>query len=129
MSSHGTRLSSRVVKGVSGLLSSSGGESGLFEEDPQGSQASYHVVRESSVSHWSQCRGIRTYLELRRSSVSFLLAAGAPQFHSRFDRPPLVVGREVGIPLELKSGMGPHLQIRWETWASSPVVVGNSGFL
>ena len=27
---HGTPLSSRVVKGVSGLLSSSGGELGLF---------------------------------------------------------------------------------------------------
>ena len=96
---------------------------------PQGSQVSIQVVRECTGLLWILGRGIRTYLELRRSSVSFLLAAGAPQFHSRFDRPPLVVGREVGIPLELKSGMGPHLQIRWETWASSPVVVGNSGFL
>ena len=29
---HGTPLSSRVVKGVSGLLSSSGGDLGLFLE-------------------------------------------------------------------------------------------------
>ena len=36
---------------------------------------------------------------------------------------------EVGIPLELNSGMGPHLQMRWETRGSSQVVVGNSGFL
>ena len=36
---------------------------------------------------------------------------------------------EVGIPLELKQGMGPHLHMRWETRGSSRVVVGNSGFL
>ena len=62
MSSHGTRLSSRVVKGVSGLLSSSGGESGLFEEDPQGSQynpmdhsppvSSVHGILRATVVEW-----------------------------------------------------------------------------
>ena len=74
MSRHGTRLSSQVVKGVSGHLWSSGGESGLFQDYQQGSQASHHVVRGSLVSHWSWCRGIRTYLELRGNSVFFLFA-------------------------------------------------------
>ena len=40
-----------------------------------------------------------------------------------------MVQGEVAIPLELKPGMGPHLQMRWETRGSSQVVVGNSGFL
>ena len=83
---HGTWLSSRVVKVVAGLLSCSDGESGLSQEDQQGSQASHHVVRGSSVSHWSWCRGIITYLELRGNSVSFLIAATSMGFHSRFNR-------------------------------------------
>ena len=65
---HGTVLSFRVVKWVSGLLSHSGGKSGLFQEDQQGRQACYHVVRGYSVFHWSWRRGIRTYLELRGNS-------------------------------------------------------------
>ena len=40
-----------------------------------------------------------------------------------------MVRGEFGIPLELKQGMGPHLQIRWETWVSSRLVVGNSAFI
>ena len=80
---HGTLLSSQVVKGVSGFLSSSGGESGLLQEDQQGSQASHHVVRGSSVFHWSRCRGIRTYLKLSGNSVSFFPVAGCSGFHSR----------------------------------------------
>ena len=36
--------------------------------------------------HWSQCRGIWTYLELRGHSVSFFLEAGSMWFHSRFNR-------------------------------------------
>ena len=36
---------------------------------------------------------------------------------------------EVGIPLELKLRMGPHLHMRWETQGSSRVVLGNSVFL
>ena len=44
---HGTLLSSRVVKGVSGLLSSSGRELGLFPEVQQESQTSVHVVKET----------------------------------------------------------------------------------
>ena len=35
---------------------------------------------------------------------------------------------EVGIPLELKQGMGPHLHVRWETRGSSRIVAGNKGF-
>ena len=54
---HGTLHFSRVVKGVSGLQSSPGGELGLFQEDRQGRQASHPVVRGYSVSHWSPCRG------------------------------------------------------------------------
>ena len=36
---------------------------------------------------------------------------------------------EVGIPLELKQGMSPHLEMRWGTRGSSRVASGNSGFL
>jgi len=64
---HRTLHSSRVVKGVSGLQSSSGREFGLFEEDRQERQASHPVVRGYSVFLWSQCRGIRTYLERREN--------------------------------------------------------------
>ena len=85
VSGHESLHSSRVIKGVSDFLSSSGGESGLLQEDQQGSQASHHVVRGSSVMHWSRCTGIRTYLELRGNSVSFLLAAGTAGFQSRFN--------------------------------------------
>jgi len=46
---HGNPLSIRVLKGVSGLLSSSGGELGLFLEVQQCSQTSLHDVRGYSV--------------------------------------------------------------------------------
>ena len=36
-----------------------------------------------------------------------------------------MVRGEVGIPLELKQGMGPHLRMRWDTRGSSRVVAGN----
>ena len=36
---------------------------------------------------------------------------------------------EVGIPLELKQGMSPHLPMRWETRDSSRLVVGNLSFI
>ena len=42
---HGTPLSCCVVKGVSGLLSSSGGVLGLFTEVQHGRQTSLHIVR------------------------------------------------------------------------------------
>ena len=83
---HGILRSSRVVNGVSGLQSCSGGEFGLFQEDRQGRQASHPVVRGYSVFHWSRCRGIRTYLELRGKLASFFLAAGSAGFHSRIKR-------------------------------------------
>ena len=82
---HGTLHSSLVVKGLSGLQLSSGGEFGLSQEHRQGQQASHPVVRGSSVFHWSRCRGIRTYLERRGNSASFFLAAGSAGFHSRFN--------------------------------------------
>ena len=81
---HGTLRSSRVVKGMSGLWSSSDGEFVLFQEDRQGQQASHPVVRVYSVFCRSRCRGIRTYLELRGNSESFFLAAGSVGFHWRF---------------------------------------------
>ena len=64
--------------------------------------------------------------------MSFTLAAISVEFHSifnRWDRPPLLVRGEVGIPLELKQGMGPHLQMRWEKPGSSRAVVENSAFI
>ena len=86
MSRHGTLHSSRVVQGVSGLQSSSGGEFGLFLEDQNGRQASHPVVRGFLGFHCSWCRGIRTYLKLRGHSVSFVPEAGSAGFHSRFNR-------------------------------------------
>ena len=83
VSGHESLHSSRVIKGVSGFLSSSGGESGLLQEDQQGSQASHHVVRGSSVFLWSCCRGFRTHLELSGNSVSFSPVAGSSGFHWR----------------------------------------------
>ena len=82
---HGTLHSSRIVKGMSGLQSSSGGEFGVFQENRQGRQASHSVVSGYLVFRWSRCRGIRTYLELRGNSASFLLGAGSTGFHSRFN--------------------------------------------
>ena len=40
-----------------------------------------------------------------------------------------MVRGDVGIPLELKQGMGPHLQMRWDTRGSSQIVVGTSFFI
>ena len=40
-----------------------------------------------------------------------------------------MVRGEGGNPLELKQGMGPHLQMRWDTQGSSRVVAGNSAFI
>ena len=54
-----------------GLLSSSGWKFWLFQEDQQGSEALHPVVRVYLVFHWSPCRGIRTYMELRGNLVSF----------------------------------------------------------
>ena len=36
--------------------------------------------------------------------------------------PPHVVRGEAEIPLELKQGMGPHLQMRWETRGACQLV-------
>ena len=47
---HGAPLSSRVVKGLSGLLSSSGREFGLFLDMQQGSQTSLHIVWDTGGS-------------------------------------------------------------------------------
>ena len=44
-SSHRTPLCTRVIKGVSGFLLSSGGELGIFLEMQQGSQTSLRVVK------------------------------------------------------------------------------------
>ena len=59
---HGTPISSRVVKGVSGLLSGCRVELRIFLELPQGSQTSLRVVRGNSGFHSSHCRGVRPYL-------------------------------------------------------------------
>ena len=40
-----------------------------------------------------------------------------------------MVREEVGIPLELKQEMGPHLQMRWNTQGSSRVVAGTSALI
>ena len=40
-----------------------------------------------------------------------------------------MVRGEVEISLELKQGMGPHLQMRWDTWGSNRVLAGNSAFI
>ena len=68
---HGTPLSSRVVKGFSGILLRLSGELGLFLEVQHGSETFLHVVRGNLGFHWSRCKGIWPYLELRGNSVSF----------------------------------------------------------
>ena len=40
-----------------------------------------------------------------------------------------MVRGEDGIPLKLKQGMGPNLQMRFDTRGSSQVVAGNSAFI
>ena len=59
---HGTPLSSRIVKGLAGLLSSRAVELGLFLEVQKGSQTSLCVVRGNSWFHSSRCRLIKPYL-------------------------------------------------------------------
>jgi len=73
----------------------------LFLEVQQGSQTSFLVVRGNSGFHWSRCKGIWPYLELRESSVL------------------LTCGRNLGVPLELQ----------WVRQASILGVRGKSGFL
>ena len=51
---HGTPLFSQVLKGVSDLLSSSGGDPGFFLEMQQGSQTSRRVFRVYSWFHASR---------------------------------------------------------------------------
>ena len=65
---HETALSSQVVKGVSGLLSSSGWELSLFIEVQQGIQTSVRIVRGYSGFHVSRCRGIKP---LSRAEAKF----------------------------------------------------------
>ena len=77
---HRTPLFSQVLKGVSDLLSSSGGDPGLFLEMQQGSQTSHRVFRVYSWFHASWCRGIRPYFELNGNSGSFLSAMGTAYF-------------------------------------------------
>ena len=54
---------------------------------------------------------------------------GVPLEANRSDRLPLVVRGEVGILLELKQEMGPHLKRRWETRGASRLLAGNSDFI
>ena len=94
----GTLFSSRVVKGVSGLLSSSGWELSLFIEVQQGIQTSVRIVRGYLGFHVSRCRGIKPYLELRQNLVSFRPAAGTK-----------------GLLSSRIRGIGSHLEMRWGT--------------
>ena len=102
----GTPISSQVVKGVSGLLSSLDGELGIFLKLQQGSHTSLYFMRGNSGFHSSP------YLELRGYSVSFRLVAGIMGFL-------LSSSGDLGIPLE------------WQQWSqdSSRFEVGNSCFL
>ena len=118
----GTLISSGAVKGVSGLLSSSGGEFGLFQDDQQGCQGTPSCCEGILGVPLEPMQGNQELFRAEGELVSFFLAAGSLGFHSRFkrsDMPLLVVLGEVGIPLELKQEMGPHVHMRWETWGSS----------
>ena len=55
---HGTPLPSRGVKGLSGFLSSSHKNLGLFLEVPRCCHTSVHVLSQYSGLQSSQCRGI-----------------------------------------------------------------------
>ena len=114
-------------KGVSGLLSSLGGELVLFLEVKQASQTSIHVVRGYLGFHASWCRGIRPYFELRNKLVSFRRAAET--VYCTCGRPLLGVRGESGDSSCHSMGISPHLKMRWGTLCSSQVVTGNSLFL
>ena len=68
---HGIRLASRVVNGISSLLSSWICNLRLFMENATGVSVPLRVVTSSSGLHWKKYSGIGTYLEWMEKSVSF----------------------------------------------------------
>ena len=70
---HGTRLASRVVNGVSGLMSSWIWNLQLFLEYATGVSVPLRVVTRYSWFHSKWCRGIRPYPEWMGKSLSLAL--------------------------------------------------------
>ena len=81
---HGTRLASRVVNGMSGLMSSWIWNLQLFLEYATSVSVPFHVVTQYSWFHLNQCRGIRPYLEWMGKSVSLALWHDPRGFLSSF---------------------------------------------
>ena len=82
---HGTRLASRVVNGVSGLLSSWIWNLQLFPEDATGVSVPLHVVTRYSGFHSYRCRGIGPYVECMGKSVSIGMCHNPRGFLSSFN--------------------------------------------
>ena len=82
---HGTWLASRVVNGVSGLLSSWIWNLRLFPEDATGVSVPLHVVTRYSGFHSNRCRGIGPYFEWMGKSVSIGTCHNPRGFLSSFN--------------------------------------------
>ena len=137
---HGTPLSSRGVKWLSGFLSSGHRVLGLFLEVPRGRHPSLCVLSRSSGFQSSPCRGIRHIwsrwgiqglFELRHNSWGCARV-------SRRDRPPLEGRRqrrdsfpdeegESTLILMRGGENGALLELWWESQFSSQVETGISG--
>ena len=83
---HGSLRWYQVRNGVSVLISTCGGELGLFVEVQQGSQTSLNVATGNSEFHSNHCHGISPYVELRGNTMSFQLRAGTSGSFSSFNR-------------------------------------------
>ena len=106
---HGTPLSSRGFKEVSGFLLRGHRSLGLFLEVSLGCHTSFRVLSQSLGFQSSQCSGImliwsgggnQGLFELRYDSWGCARV-------SRGDRPPLEGNRNVGIPFPTKQGNQP----------------------
>ena len=112
---HRTPLSSRVVHGVSGHLSSFIWNLCLFPEDATGVSVPFHVFTSSSGLHSKRCPGIGTYLEWMGKSVSFGMWHDPRGFLLSFNvRPASSRGatRRSGSLSRQSRGIDPHVEIR-----------------
>ena len=110
----------------------------------KGSQASFRVSSENSRLLLRHCRVKWPHLRLMGESHGFsLFAEGSLVFLLSYDgdlREPLMLPQGSQPSFQVSSvtsgnlsslcrGIGPHLELRWETQGSSPVETGISGFL
>ena len=134
---------SRVAAGGLGFLSRYHGELGQPLVLPQGSQVSFRVARVSTGVLWSHGRGIRPQFAWKWESKGvseFRQEVWVPSsFHGDLREPLMlslgsqesfrVVRGLSGILSSWCRQLGPHLEMRWETQGSSPVLTRISGSL